>query len=361
MIRVLVAEDSATCLSLLTEIIGADPRLQLVATATHGAEAVRITKEVRPDVVVMDIHMPVMDGFEATRQIMNETPTPIVIVSASVDVKQVAVSMHALRLGALALLPKPSLVGDVDFDEVARQFTSSIHAMAGVRVVRRWSPAPSSSPPARSGGPRVLTPLPAPPVRRPFEVLAIAASTGGPGALYRIISELPGTLPVPILVVQHIAHGFVDGLAVWLDGASKLRVKVASAGERLTAGTVYLAPDDQHLGLRDRQTIEISSGAPIAGFRPSGTHLFHAVARLYGKNGLALVLTGMGDDGLPGLKAVHAVGGTVVAQDEESSVVFGMPGAAVAAGVAQVVLPLEMIAHRLTRLLGGENTREMET
>jgi two-component system chemotaxis response regulator CheB len=348
MIRVLIAEDSATCLSLLTEIIGSDSRLQLVATASHGAEAVRITRELRPDVVVMDIHMPVMDGFEATRQIMTDTPTPIVIVSGSIDVKQVAVSMHALRLGALALLPKPSLVGDVDFDEMARQFTSSIHSMAGVRVVRRWSPAPSTRTPPPP-------PLAAAAEPRPVELVAIAASTGGPGALYRIFSELPDDWPVPILVVQHIALGFVEGLAVWLDGASKLRVKVATANERMERGTAYLAPDDFHLGLRDKRTLEISSAPPVAGFRPSGTHLFHSVAKHYGKKALGLVLTGMGDDGVPGLCAMHDAGAQVLAQDEESSVVFGMPGAAVAAGVTDVVLPLDMIAGRLVRLVGKTN------
>jgi two-component system chemotaxis response regulator CheB len=346
MIRVLIAEDSATCLGLLTEIIATDPRLSLIATANHGAEAVRMTRELRPDVVVMDIHMPVMDGFEATRQIMTDTPTPIVIVSGSVDVKQVQVSMQALRLGALALLPKPSLNGDVDFEAMARQFTSSIHSMAGVRVVRRWGPSPerlSGTPP----------PLALAEGRKP-ELLAIATSTGGPGALYRIFSELSADFPVPILVVQHIAHGFVGGLAAWLDGASKLRVKVATAEERVQPGCVYIAPDDSHLGLRDRHTIEISSARPIAGFRPSGTFLFESVARVYGNRALALVLTGMGEDGLPGLRAMHDAGAQVIAQDEETSVVFGMPGAAVAAGVADAVVPLDLIAGRLVRVFGRD-------
>jgi two-component system chemotaxis response regulator CheB len=352
MIRVLIAEDSATCLGLLTEIIESDSRLSLVATAIHGGEAVHKTKELRPDVVLMDIHMPVMDGFEATRLIMSETPTPIVIVSGSVDVKHVAISMHALRLGALALLPKPSLVGDGDFDEMARQFTSSICAMAGVRVVRRWSATPQARTPTLPPPPRATN--------RPVELIAIAASTGGPGALYRILSELPRDLPVPILVVQHIAHGFIDGLAVWLGGASKLCVKVATPNERLQPGTVYLAPDDRHLGLHDRQTLDISHAAPIAGFRPSGTFLFQSVARHWGKDALALVLTGMGEDGLPGLRAMYDAGAQVLAQDEETSVVFGMPGADVTAGVTDVVLPLDLIASRLLRLVGDRKNQRVE-
>jgi two-component system chemotaxis response regulator CheB len=348
MIRVLIAEDSATCLGLLVGIIESDPRLKLVATAHHGAEAVRLVKQLRPDVVVMDVHMPVMDGFEATRQIMTDVPTPIVIVSASVDVRQVAVSMQALSLGALALLPKPSLIGSEDFDAMARQFTSSIHAMAGVRVVRRWGSAPSSPPavhssaPSRSGRSATST----------VEVVAVAASTGGPGALYRILSELPRDFAAPIVVVQHIADGFVDGLAAWLRTGTKLHVKVAEAGEAVKPGTVYVAQDGMHLGFRSRDALEVSHGAPIGGFRPSATRLFESVGRVYGKHGLGLVLTGMGDDGVAGLRVLHDAGGTVLAQDEESSVVFGMPGAAVAAGVTDSTLSLELIATRLIRLVG---------
>ncbi|HKU41966.1 MAG TPA: CheB methylesterase domain-containing protein, partial [Polyangiales bacterium] len=147
--------------------------------------------------------------------------------------------------------------------------------------------------------------------------------------------------------------GFIDGLAAWLAGSSRLSVKVAQAGEPLRAGTVYLAPDDQHMGLRDRHSIEISNAPAINGFRPSASYLFESVAQKYGNAALGLVLTGMGDDGLTGLRTLHAVGGQVLAQDEETSVVFGMPGAAVAAGVSDGTLPLEMIAMRLTRLVAG--------
>jgi two-component system chemotaxis response regulator CheB len=350
MIRVLIAEDSATCLGLLVEIIGSDPELKVIATASHGAEAVTMTRDLRPDVVVMDIHMPIMDGFEATRHIMTDVPTPIVIVSATVNVREVAVSMHALRLGALALMPKPSLSGTGDFRDTARQFTASIRAMSQVRVVRRWNPR-SSLPPAR-----LLSPLPA--TAASARILAIAASTGGPGALYRILSELPASFPVPIVIVQHIATGFVEGLANWLNGASKLRVKVAVDGERIEPGTAYIAPDDLHLGLSHLRQLAVSTAPPIGGFRPSATHLFETVARLHGARSLALVLTGMGDDGLPGLRAVHAAGGRVLAQDEETSVVFGMPGVAVAAGVTDSILPLELIAARLVRLVGDARTTE---
>jgi two-component system chemotaxis response regulator CheB len=340
MIRVLIAEDSATCLGLLTEIIGSDPGLMLLGHAADGEQAVSMTKELRPDVIVMDIHMPVMDGFEATRQIMVDAPTPIVIVSATVNVREVAVSMHALRVGALAVLPKPALGVGSDFVERARHFTASIRAMAGVRVVRRWKSAPAALP--------VRAPAP---TSTPISIIAMAASTGGPGALYRVLSELPAGLPVPVVIVQHIATGFVEGLAAWLDAASPLTVRVASGREQLRAGHVYIAPDDRHLGLSDRNTVELSAAAAIGGFRPSATYLFESVARSHGSGVAAVVLTGMGEDGLPGLRAVRAAGGRVLAQDEATSVVFGMPGAAVAAGVADATLPLEMVAARLKSLV----------
>jgi two-component system chemotaxis response regulator CheB len=343
MIRVLIAEDSITCLGLLSEILATDPGLTLIGHAADGAQAVSMTKELRPDVIVMDVHMPVMDGFEATRQIMVEAPTPIVIVSATVNVREVAVSMHALRVGALALLPKPAL-GDVsDFIDRARHFTSSIRAMAAVRVVRRWG-TKASSRPAKSV-----------PTSAAVTMVAIAASTGGPGAIYRVLSELPAQFPVPIMIVQHIATGFVEGLATWLDGASPLTVKVAQHGEHVRAGHVYIAPDDTHLGLQDVQTISISHKPAIGGFRPSATHLFEEVARKHGSGSVAVMLTGMGDDGVPGLRAIRAAGGRILAQDEETSVVFGMPGAAVAAGLADATLPLDMMAPRLRRLISDAN------
>jgi two-component system chemotaxis response regulator CheB len=298
-----------------------------------------MTKELRPDVIVMDVHMPVMDGFEATRQIMVESPTPIVIVSATVNVKEVAVSMHALRVGALALLPKPALGDPSDFVDRARHFTSSIRAMAAVRVVRRWGQKASSPPATAAAG------------VSPISIIAIAASTGGPGAIYRVLSELPADIAVPIMIVQHIATGFVEGLANWLDSASQLHVKVASHGERMQAGHAYVAPDECHLGLADNGTIDISHSPPVGGFRPSATYLFGSVARKHGRGTAAVVLTGMGDDGLPGLRAVRAAGGCIFAQDEETSIVFGMPGAAVAAGLADATLPLDMMATRLKRLL----------
>jgi two-component system chemotaxis response regulator CheB len=353
--RVLIAEDSLTTFELLEQMLVSDSRLCVVGRAQNGVEAVSLTKSLRPDVVVMDVHMPVLDGFEATRQIMIETPTPIVIVSSTVDVRAVEVSLHALRLGALTVMAKPTGPGAANFDESRERFISTVRAMAGVKVVRRWGPVAPSSLLAPPSPVEVL-----PERRASGQIIAIAASTGGPAALLRLLSELPATLPASVLIVQHIAAGFVTGLASWLGAGSALTVKVAESGERLTNGVAYLAPDDRHLGLSDRHTLQISAAAPCGGFRPSGTFLFESVAMVYGSAALGVILTGMGDDGCAGLAVLRRAGGRIIAQDETTSVVFGMPAAAIAAGLVHSTLPLELIAARLRVWLGQSPSMEKE-
>lgn len=344
MIRVLIAEDSVTTRELLVAILRSDPGVEIVGEAKSGREAVEMTKRLRPDVITMDIRMPEMDGFEASRQIMVEAPTPIVIVSGSVDVHEIGVSMDALRAGALTVLSKPSGPEAPDFEENSRRFVDTIKAMSQVKVVRRWAEHAPTEPPPRT--PVTIARNGAPP-----RVVAIAASTGGPGALARILSELPGDFPLPVLVVQHITPGFVEGFAAWLNAAAFLRVKVAEDGEPLSARTVYIAPDDRHLGVRDASTISVANAPPVDGFRPSGTFLFESVARVFGSSAMAVILTGMGRDGVVGLRAVRQAGGRILAQDEASSVVFGMPGAAVSEGLADASLPLDTLAYRIRDLV----------
>ncbi len=348
MIRVLVADDSPTTRALLTGILTSDPELQVVGEARNGVEAVELTRKLRPDVVTMDIRMPHLDGFEATKEIMITAPTPIVIVTASVAVHDVEVSMHTLRAGALAILPKPPGPGAPGFEAAAQELVNQIKAMSQVKVVRHWrQPAPAS----RDEGRRPKA------ERKPgadlprARVVAVATSTGGPAALHRLLSDLPGDFPPPVLVVQHITAGFTAGLADWLNKVSGLHVKIAEDGEALAAHTVYLAPDDRHLGVSPRGKVALSAAPPVGGFRPSGTYLFESVARVYGAAAVAVILTGMGDDGVAGLRAVRQAGGRVIAQDEKSCVIFGMPGCAIAAGLADVVLPLDNMAARLAELV----------
>jgi two-component system chemotaxis response regulator CheB len=217
--------------------------------------------------------------------------------------------------------------------------------MAEVKVVRRWRSAAPPAVPSRQGLPRPAE------VGVPLRLVCIAASTGGPEALQRLLVELPGDFPAPLLVVQHITPGFTAGLATWLNSVCDLRVKLADNGEALAAHTVYLAPDDRHLTVARPGHVVLSSAPPVGGFRPSASPLFESAARLYGRATAAVILTGMGEDGVAGLHAVRQGGGRIFAQDEKSCVVFGMPGAAVAAGLPDAVLSPGAIAAHLLQLL----------
>ena len=348
MIRVLVAEDSVTVRELLVAILESDPEIRVVGQAKNGLEAVGLARELRPDLITMDVHMPVMDGFTATKEIMVALPTPIIIVSSSASERDVELSFNALRAGALMVIPKPDDPGSPQFNGRQEQFLAMAKAMADVKVVRRWGRLAERTGDVPSGRVR---PRRAGAVR----LVVIGASTGGPAALQRILADLPADLPVPILVVQHIAHGFTGGLADWLGASCGLRVKVATPNEPLAPRTVFLAPDDRHLGVGDGQRIAVLDAPPVAGFRPSASFLFESAARAFGSAMAAVILTGMGSDGVAGLGAVRAEGGYVIAQDGGSCVVNGMPGAAVEAGVVDAVLAPEDIAIRLVGLVRGGN------
>jgi two-component system, chemotaxis family, protein-glutamate methylesterase/glutaminase len=345
MIRTLVVDDSLTVRRLIVDILEDAPDFVVVGEAADGREAVEMARKLRPDLITMDVHMPEMDGLEATREIMVHTPTPILVVSSSVNQQEVNLSLEATRAGALMVVRTPVNPNAEGFEEQRRELLDMARAMAGVKVVRRWT----------SGRERN-----APPVRSlsyecgPVRLLGIAASTGGPAALQRILSALPVDYPIPILVVQHISSGFSAGLARWLALSCALRVKIAAHGEPILPGTVYLAPDDRHLGLGHDERIRLSGGPPIGGFRPAATYLFQSLATVFGARAAAVVLSGMGRDGVEGLRALHAAGGRVIAQDEQSSVVYGMPQAAVVAGVVDAVLSVQEIAAQVAAFAAGE-------
>jgi two-component system chemotaxis response regulator CheB len=345
-IRVLVVEDSAVVRLFLERVLSSDPEIQVVASAKNGEEAVALVARLRPDLITMDINMTAMDGFEATRRIMESFPAPIVLVSASWDSGEIQTTFRAIEAGAVAVLAKPR-GGPGEHGPEARELIRTVKLMSEVKVVKRWP---------RQRGPQVapqVSPAPASTDERPqrIQIVALGASTGGPPAVKTILSTLPASLPVPVLVVQHIASGFASGFASWLAGASKLPVRVAAAGEPLRAGQVYVAPDDRHLGLGRGPQVELSEEAPENGVRPSVSFLFRAVARVFGGKAAAVLLSGMGADGAAELKLLREAGAATFAQDESSSVVFGMPAEAVRLGAARYVQPPEAIAATLQFLL----------
>ena len=349
-VRVLVVDDSPTARMLLVAILQADPGIEVIGQAADGVEAIELVKRHHPDIVTMDVQMPRMDGFAATKRIMVEAPTPI-LITTGLDPRALSVSLEAVRAGALAVHAKPGDPRLPGFDDEASELVRQVKAMSRVKVVRHHQPDPVAASAARGPNLAVLR-------EGPIEVVAIAASTGGPAALHLILSALPADFPLPIVVVQHISRGFTLGFAGWLDHASKLTVKLAEEGEPVTPGNVYIARDDRHLCVSSVRRIHLSRAAEVGGFRPSGTTLFESVAIAYGKSALALILTGMGRDGVDGLRAVRGAGGRTIAESEETAVVYGMPGAAVAAGLADFVLPLDQIIATLCGLLYTGDARK---
>jgi len=342
-IRVVVVDDSPTACELLVAIFQGSEGIQVIGVGCDGEDAVRLTKRLRPDVVTMDVRMPKMDGLEATRRIMREVPTPIVIVTGSNVVRaEATLTFEALRAGALTVVSKPGLADPETCDKVLQ----AVRLMSEVPVVHHWGRGeqrPSDE----------LRTLPSPvdaDDQRRVQIIGIVSSTGGPAALAAVLGPLPSDFPVPILVVQHVTRGFVAGLAEWLDGKTPLRVGLASHGDTPRPRDILLSPDDYHMQVNARGVVELCKEPPYKGLRPSANYLFHSLAKAYGPRAVGIVLTGMGDDGAEGLEALHQAGGLTVAQDEQSCVVYGMPREAVARNAVDRVLPLDQIALTLSQL-----------
>lgn len=340
MIRVLVADDSATVREYLAFLLGEDPVLEVVGTARDGLEALEQAERLRPDIIVMDVHMPRMNGFEATRQIMERVPTPIVMVSASTSREEVAMTFEALKAGALTVVDKPGGPDHPKHAESARRLVETVRLMAEVKVVRRWPRRERPAPPA---------PLPARPDRK-IRLIAIGASTGGPQVVAEILRGLPREFGAPILLVQHIAPGFTEGLVEWLGQGTPLAVRLAEAGESVRPGAVYVARDGAQMGITKDGRIRLTKELTEDGFCPSASYLFQSVALAYGRSAIGILLTGMGRDGAVGLRRLREAGGLTIAQDEASSVIFGMPGEAIRLGAVEHVLSPEQISGMIRTL-----------
>jgi two-component system chemotaxis response regulator CheB len=345
MIKVLVVEDSPVIREFLVGLLGSDPEIRVVGTANNGEEALQAVKNWRPDVITMDIHMPRMNGIEATRQIMETCPTPIVIVNGSQDPKEVETTFHAMEAGALAILEKPVGQSHPRHLDTVKELVQTVKLMSEVKVVRRWRRTPRNT--------SVCEIAPEVNLRKVtgnIRLVAVGASTGGPPVIQTVLSDLYKDFQAPILIVQHMAAGFIPGFAEWLARQSNLPVHVAVHGEQALPGHVYIAQDGSHMKADSGGRILLSKDEPENGHRPSVSYLFRSVASHYGKNAVGVLLSGMGKDGAEELRLMKNEGAVTIVQDRESSVVYGMPGEAVRLGAMTYVLSPEKIGAVLNGL-----------
>jgi two-component system chemotaxis response regulator CheB len=338
--RVLVVDDSPLARDIITAILQEDPEIEIVGQAENGQIAVELVQSLRPNLVTMDIMMPVMDGLTAIQQIMAYQPTPIMVVTSSSEAE---VAYKAISSGALEVMQKPDMcAGPLEWAGFAHRvkLLSQVKVITHVRGrgVATTQALPTMGPAADLRGSR-------------DRIVAVGASTGGPGALAKLLAGLPPDLTVGVVVVQHIADGFVPGLVSWLRSVTILSVKAAEEGEQVERGIVYIAPTGTHTVLKAGGRLGMLDTPPVDSQRPAVDVLFESVQEHYDRWAIGVLLTGMGRDGARGLKAIRDSGGHTIAQDEGSCVVFGMPRAAIEIGAAEQVLPLSEIPVAVVRLL----------
>ncbi|MBI4786544.1 MAG: chemotaxis-specific protein-glutamate methyltransferase CheB [Chloroflexi bacterium] len=338
MIRVLIVDDSLVQSELLKSLLESDAEIHVVGVARNGEEGVKQALALKPDLITMDIRMPGLDGFEATRRIMQDQPTPIVVVSSSVQTPDLQITFNAIKAGALDVIEKPSIATGGNYEAIRERLITTVKAMAEVKVIRRRPVRPLGSP--TYSPPTQIS-------RQPIAVVAMGASTGGPAALNTVLKSLPRDFPAPIVIVQHMAAGFIQGLIQWLQIESNLPIKLAQHRQTVQPGEVYVAPDDQHLYFASRGTLAVNTDPPVSHVRPSATVLFNSVAAVYGAAAAGVILTGMGEDGASGLEAMHRHGAVTFAQDEATCVIYGMPRVAANLGAVDQLLSIDSIGAAL--------------
>ena len=350
MIKVLIVDDSPVIRDFMTYILSSDPEIKVVGTASSGEEAIARVYETRPDVITMDIHMPGMNGYEATRVIMETIPTPIVIVTGSLREAEISNSFKLIEAGALSVVLRPPGIENSGFASARNELVRNIKLMSEIKVVKRFPNQMKSRIPYEQRVPnRTVT------ESSEIKLVAIGASTGGPIVLQTILSNLPKDFPVPVVIVQHIAKGFLNGLRDWLSTVSNLEVEIAKEGETLQPGHVYLAPDELQMGILAGNKIALRNLPAENSLCPSVDFLFRSVAEVLGPKAIGVLLTGMGKDGAKELLNMKKQGAITIAQDEASCVVFGMPGEAVKIGaVGQLLSPVK-IAETLSGICVKSN------
>ncbi|MFO8057396.1 MAG: chemotaxis-specific protein-glutamate methyltransferase CheB [bacterium] len=395
-IKVLIADDSPVVREILKDMIEGEPDLELLGEARDGKEAVELAESLKPAIITMDVMMPVMNGLEAVEEIMAFTPTPILVFSSAVNNKEMNVAFEAIARGALDVMEKPRVSEGAKYDSIRKDFLAKLRMLSRIQVishlkgrrrrprtVERVAEAPEDeakkkvkdeAPASETGAGPVDTDVVPPPevMERPLpiieapaavkvpagktdrELVAMGASTGGPKALVQIFRKMPADFPVPVLAVQHIAHSFAPGLVNWLGRESRMKVELAAEKVRPEPGVLYISPTDVHMVL-EKGLIRLSKDPPVNSCRPSVDVLFSSVARDTGETAVGALLTGMGRDGARGLLEIKRRKGWALIQDEKSSIIFGMPKAALDMGAYDEVVALPEFADALTRALFRKN------
>ncbi len=341
----LVVDDSALMRQLLSDLIESGPGFVVAGTARDGRDGVEKVKALRPDVVTLDIEMPVMDGLAALEEIMDKHPTPVVMLSSRTQ-HGAAETVRTLELGAVDFVCKPSGAISTDIGKVKDMLLMKLRMAAAAKLL----PAARETGDVRGTAPRKAA--------RSHEqaprVVAIGSSTGGPRALEEIIPNLPGDLSAGVLVAQHMPSGFTAAMAQRLNTLSQVEVREAGDGDRITRGTVLIGPGGRHLTVSKKRRVRITDDLPVWGVRPAADLLLRSAAEAFGADSVGVVLTGMGRDGADGVRAIREAGGQTMAQDEATSVVYGMPKVALEEGGAQMSVPLPRIANTVVQLLAHQ-------
>jgi len=342
-IRVLVVDDSRLARELIRAILLTDSDIRIIGEAVNGEDAIEKVALLKPDIVTMDIEMPVMDGLKAIEGIMALHAAPILVVTTRADAHM---AYAAIKKGALDLVEKP----DVNL-EGAAEFISKIKMLSKIRVITHIRSRHSTG--------AINQDLPAfiPANGNSEKLVAVAASSGGPEALSILLSGLPEKFPCPVVIAQHMSDGFITGMVDWLRKTTLLNVIVGADGDVLEAGTVYVSPSEKHMQIKEGGRISLVARRPADIYRPSCDKLLTSAAAVYGPKGIGIILTGMGRDGVLGIKSIKEAGGTTIAQDEKTSAVFGMPRAAIEGGYVDSVLPIEDISSGIAGLLGGYSNK----
>nr|WP_203544698.1 chemotaxis-specific protein-glutamate methyltransferase CheB [Desulfovibrio sp. JC022] len=346
----MIVDDSASVRTLFAEMFKREDDFEVVGCAEDGYSALRMVRDLKPDVVTMDVNLPDCDGFRVTRMIMEDNPVPIVIVSAIYRASDAEIGFRLIDTGALAFHNKPALKSE-NFEEQMQDIILSVRLMSEVRVVRRKTRFRREAINEKVVPDKVASRSES--LTGKGKIVCIGASTGGPQAIKQILMSLPQGFPVPILIVQHMSDGFTKGMANWLKNHTGHDIRIASHDDELKPGVIYFAPEGVHTEISPKRRIVLTDAPNVNGIKPSASVLFNSVARNLGRSAVGVLLTGMGRDGADGLLEIRRNGGYTIAQDEESSIVFGMPGEAVKIGGAVSVLPLDSIGGELCRIFLG--------